>query len=220
MFAFSLSAQVKTARTEFDKTTMEAMQIDIDADYKTVADVWEDFWEDRYEVDFDKLDKDRSSLAMLAEQASVPIISQKNADLYAKVGGTDESSRVSFAVAYTVNDVVTNETHPKSFQAASAIMLEFRTFFYTQYFDEKLSEARDDLDDIRDDSSDASKDAEKARSKIKKYEDKIAKYQDKIEKMREEVGDELETAEEKAARAKELEKKVRELERMRAKYLG
>lgn len=219
-FTFSLFAQVSTARTEFDKTTMEALRMDIDADYKKVADVWEEFWDDRYEVDFDKLDKDRGSIALKADQASVPIISQKNADLYAKVGGTDESSRVSFAISYTANDIVTKDVHPKAFTAAKAIMLEFRTFFYTQYFDEKLSEARDNLGDIRDDSTDASKDAEKARAKIKKYEDKIAKYQNKIEKMREEVGDELETAEEKAKRAKELEQKVRELERLRAKYVG
>jgi len=220
IFAFPLSAQVGSARVEFDKTTMESLQMDIDASYKEVADVWENFWEDRYEVDFDKLDKDRGAIALKAEQASVPIISQKNADLFAKIGGTEESSRVSFAIAYTVNDVVTESAHPKAFTAARAIMLEFRTFFYTQYFDTKLSAAREDLEDIRDDSSDASKDAEKARKKIEKYEDKIAKYQDKIEKMREEVGDELETAEEKAKRAKELEQKIRKIEQMRARYVG
>lgn len=219
-FSYSIAAQVRTGPTEFDKTTMEALQMDIDADYKVVADVWEDFWDDRYDVDFDKLDKDRGSIAFKAEQASVPIISQKNADLFAKVGGTVESSRLSFAISFTVNDVVTMQAHPKSFEAAKAIMLEFRTFFYTSYFDKKLEEAREDLEDIRDDSSDASKDAEKARSKIKKYEDKIAKYRDKIDKMREEVGDELETAEEKALRAQELENRIRDLVRMKAKYVS
>jgi hypothetical protein len=219
-FTLSLTAQVKDARVEFDKTTMEALQMDIDADYKEVADVWENFWDDRYDVDFDKLDKDRGSIAMSAEQATVPIISPKNANLFAKTGGTEESCRVSFAIAYTANDVVTEDAHPKAYSAARAIMLEFRTFFYTQYFDEKLSDARDDLEDIRDDSSDASKDAKKARGKIKKYEEKIAKYRDKIDKMREEVGDELETAEEKANRAKELEQKIRKLEQLRARYLG
>ncbi|TXF88582.1 hypothetical protein FUA23_14030 [Neolewinella aurantiaca] len=219
-YGFMLNAQVKSGITEFDKTSMSSLSMDLDADYEEVADVWEDFWKDRYDVDFDKLNKNRSSISYEAEQAVVPIISQKNADLYAKFGGTTESARVSFAIAYTANDVVTEEAHPKQYEAARAIMLEFRTFFYTQYFDEKLEKAREDLDDIRDDSSDASKDAEKARSKIEKYESKIEKYQEKIEKMRNEVGSDLETAEEKAKRAQELESKVRELERLRARYVG
>lgn len=218
--ALPMFAQVKTARTEFDKTTMESLRMDIDADYKEVADRWKDFWDDRYDVDFDKLDKDRNSITLKAEQAVVPIISAKNADLFAKFGGTDESAKLSFAVAFTANDIVTETMHPRSFTAAQAIMLEFRTFFYTKYFDEKLEAAREDLRDIRDDGSDANKDAKKARSEIKKLEDKIAKYQDKIDEMRKELSDELETAEEKAKRAKELEKKVRDLERLRARYVG
>jgi|GEM_PF-2081647 len=216
----SLCAQVTSRSVEFDKSNFDALQITIDADYEVVADVWEDFWEERYDVDFDKLDKDRASIALKADQASVPIISQKNADLFSKIGGTKEKATVSFAVTFTENDVVTRKTHAKSYDASEAIMTEFRTFFYTRYFDEKLEKARKELDDTRDDSSDDSKDAAKARRKIEKYEDKIEKLKSKIEDERREVGDELESAEMKARKAKELQERVRELEKMRARYLG
>ncbi|MFK8161210.1 MAG: hypothetical protein AB8H12_02000 [Lewinella sp.] len=219
LISFSVFGQVTTAPTQFKKSNFEALKITLDADYEIVADHWEEFWEERYEVDFDKLDKDKASIAFSAEQATVPIISDKNANLFSKVGGTSITTTVSFAIAYTENDVVTMMTYPRSYEAASAIMLEFRTYFYTKYFDEQLSEVREKLQDIRDDSSDASDDADKARRKIEKYEAKIRKYQDKIDKERENVGDELETAEEKANRAKELERKLQELERNRARYL-
>ena len=216
----SLNAQVTDGRVTYDKSTFESLRLDIDADYKEVADEWEDFCKARYDVDFDKLDKDRGSIAMNAEQAIVPLVSSKNANLFSKVTGSDTRAEVALAVTFTENDVVTRSTHTESYDAAKAIMMEFRTYFYSQYFDDKLEEARDELNDMRDDSTDDSKDAQKARKKIEKYEEKIAKYERKIQDMREEVGDELESAEDKAQRARELESRVRELERMRAKYLG
>ncbi|WP_020570582.1 hypothetical protein [Neolewinella persica] len=224
LLAFTISslagfAQVTSASTQYKKLNFESLRMTVDADYEIVAEQWEEFWKERYDVDFDNLDKEKASIAFLADQAAVPIISVKNANLYSKVGGTDISSTVSLAVTYTENDVVTRNTYPQSYVAAEAIMLEFRTYFYTKYFDEQLAEVREALDDIRDDSSDASDDADKARKKIEKYEAKIRKFQDKIDKEREDLGDELETAEEKANRAKELERKLRELERDRARYL-
>lgn len=211
--------QITSAPTQFKKMNFDALRMTIDADYEVVAESWEDFWDERYDVDFDKLNKDKSSISFLAEQAVMPIISEKNANLYGKVGGTDISSTVSFAIAYTENDVVTRISYPRSYEAAEVVMLEFRTYFYTRYYDEKLSAVRGELEDLRDDSSDASDDADKARRKIEKYEAKIRKYQEKIDKERENVGEELETAEEKAARARELERELRELERNRARYL-
>ena len=84
-FTIGLNAQITSRSVQFDKMNFEALQTNIDANYETVADVWEDFWEERYDVDFDKLDKDKASITFKAEQASVPLISQKNADLFSKV---------------------------------------------------------------------------------------------------------------------------------------
>ena len=219
----TLSAQrnnVKEGSAEFDKQRMSALQLDLDAGTDAVMDLWDEFWDDRYDIDVDKKDKDRQGTTYYAEQVSMPIVSDKNFDLWSKVSGSDERSTVSMAVAFTANDVVTRDKYRSSYDAASALLEEFRTYFYTQYFDERLEEARDELEDIRDDSQDASKDAEKARKKIAKMERKIEKLREDIEETRAEVGDELETAEEKARRAGELEQRVRELERMRSRYLG
>ena len=212
-------ADISSAFTSFDKTSMEAMQMTLDAEPDRVMDLWDEFWDDRYDVDVDKIDRDKTSTAYKAEQVNLPLISSKAFDLYSKIGGSAERSTVSMAIAFTANDVATRDKHRDSYEAGEAIMNEFYTYFYSKYFDEKLEEARDDLDDIRDDSQDASKDAEKARKKIAKMERKIEKLREDIEETRAEVGDELQTAEDKAARARELEERVRELERQRARYL-
>jgi len=217
--SIGLFAQVSVKNVSYKKQAMESLQLIIDAEKGEVEDVWDDFWDDRYNIDVDKFDNDKKGTAYLAEQVSVPLISVKNFDLYSKIEDRSEKSAVSMAVSFASGSSINKVSNREAFDAAEAIMIEFRTYFYTKFFDEKLSVVREELADIRDDSQDANKDAIKARGKIEKYEDKIAKFKEKIEKEREKAGDEFETAEEKSRRAKELADRVRSIEQMKAKYL-
>ena len=221
LLTLPLAAQnTRATKTTYDKDGFAALSLGIDADHDEVEDKWDDFWDDRYEIDIDKLDKDRNSIAYKAEQVILPLVSTKAIDVYSKVEElSDTESRVYLTFAFSSADVVTERNHPQSYRAAQAILEEFRTYFYTSYFDEQMADVRKDLDDMRDDSTDDSEDAQKARKKIDKYEKKIADMQRKIEDLREEVGDELESAEEKAERARALEGRLRDLETRRARYL-
>ncbi len=214
-----LTAQISEGMATYDDINLQSLRMTIDAPADEVEERWEEFWEDRYDIDIDKLDKDRNSLAYLAEQVRLPLVSSKNVNLYSKVSDVDNRSDVALAFAYNESDVITRGSHPDSYRAAEAIMNEFRTLFYQQHFDEMIAEVRDDLEDVRDDGRDDSKDAEKARRKIEKYKDKIADYEQKIVDLREEVGEELDSSEEMAARATELERKLRDLEQQRSRYV-
>lgn len=214
------SAMITDTNTEYDKRQLPSLTLSLDAAVESVYEPWQDFWEDRYDIDIDRTDKDRNAIAYLAEQVNLAGISPKNLDLYSSVDGTDRVSTVSMSLAFTETEVVTSRSPAATYMAAKAILEEFRTYFYTSYFDTRISEMRDELGDIRDDGQGASKDAKKARSKIEKYQDKIEKYERKIEDTREEVGDELQTAEQKATRITELEAELRKLEASRRNYLG
>ncbi|MBC6994921.1 hypothetical protein QWY85_02450 [Neolewinella lacunae] len=221
IFFLQLSAQeVGVTNENYKKLNYESLVVLIDADPDLVEEKWEDFWDDRYDVNIKKFDRDNSGTAYLGEQVALPIISPKNVNLYSKISPVGNETRVTMAMAFSENDIVTRGAHGTSFVAAEAMMKEFSNYFYTGYFDEQLEAVRDELKDVRDDRTDASDDVEKAKRKIEKYEKKIKKYQDRIDKEREEVGDELETAEEKARRIQTLEAQLRELERLRARYLG
>ncbi|MTB50919.1 hypothetical protein [Lewinella sp. W8] len=221
VFSFAQSRNLVTeGYTEFKKERYNSLNVSIDASYDLVADYLEDFWDDRYEIDVDKFDKDKNALALSAEQVGLPRISDKNFDLYLKAAESGRSTTVSASVVFAENDVVTSQNHATAYRATEGILEEFYQYFYSRYFDEQMEEVRKELDDIRDDGQDATDDADKACKKIRKYEEKIAKLQRKIEKEREEVADELDTAEEKSRRSRELEDRLRELQRARAKYLG
>ena len=213
------TAQISEGMATYDDKTLTSLRMTIDAPADEVEERWEEFWEDRYDIDIDKLDKDRNSMAYKAEQVRLALVSNKNLDLYSKVTDVDNRSDIAVAFAYTDSDVISRGAYPDSYRAAESILTEFRTTFYQQYFDERIADVRKDLEDVRDDSRDDTEDAEKARRKIDKYKDKIAKYERRIEDLRDEVGDELESSEEMATRATELERKLRDLEQQRARYL-
>ncbi|MCP9235422.1 hypothetical protein [Lewinella sp. JB7] len=214
------TAQLRDATVEYDKRQLPSLSLTLEAPVEAVYDPWQDFWEDRYDVDIDRADKDGNDIAYLAEQVNLPALSDKSFDLYTSVEGGEDRSRVNLAITFSESDVVTQQNHAATYSAARGVLEEFRTYFYTTYFDERINETRELLEDVRDDSSSASKDAEKAREKIAKYEDKIEKLQRKIEDTRDEVGDELQTAEEKSRRVRELERELDELQRSRRKFVG
>ncbi len=224
LISFPLAAQrtadIQDGNTEYDKKTLPSLILTLEAPVDAVYEPWQEFWEERYAIDIDREDKDGNSIAYLAPQVNLPGVSEKNLDLYTNVYGDERGSQVAVSMAFSETDVVDRNKYPTGYAASRAVLEEFRTYFYTAYFDKRVEEVTDALEDVRDDSQDASKDAEKARSQIEKYENKIEKLRRKIEDTREEVGDELQTAEEKATRVRELEDELRTLQVSRRKYVG
>ena len=217
---FAQSARVTETTTEYDKKRLASQTITLDAPVDAVYDIWQDYWEDRYDIDIDRTDKDGSSIAYLAEDVTLSDISSKPFDLYSSVDGTDKVTTVSVSVGYDEDQVATRSNDPTAFRAAADKLVEFRTFFYTRYFDERIATVRESLDDAKEDREDASGDAEKARKQIAKYEKKIDDLRRRIEKTREDVGDELEAAENSEARVRELEEELRRLQSSSSNYVG
>ena len=214
------SDRVTETTTEYDKKRLASQTISLDAPVDAVYDIWQDFWEDRYDIDIDRSDKDGSNIAYLAEEVSLSDISSKSFNLYSSVDGTDKISTVSISVEYGEDQVATRTNDATAFRGAADKLLEFRTFFYTRYFDERIETVRESLEDAKEEREDASGDAEKARKQIAKYEKKIEDLRKRIEKTREDVGDELEAAESSEARVRELEEELRRLQSSRTNYVG
>ena len=217
---YAQSGRVTETTTEYDKKRLASQTLALDAPVEAVYDIWQDFWEDRYDVDIDRTDKDGSNIAYLAEDLSLSDISSKSFDLYSSVDGTDKVSTVSVSIGYDGDQVATSQNDPTAFRAAADKLMEFRTFFYTRYFDDRIATVRESLEDAKEEQEDASGDAEKARKQIAKYEKKIEDLRRRIEKTREDVGEELEAAESSEARVRELEEELRQLQSSRTNYVG
>ncbi|MGB3546678.1 MAG: hypothetical protein WBA17_06870 [Saprospiraceae bacterium] len=228
LFAFflcitgTISAQsyVEETSTTFDKRSMSAVMVRIDAPRDAVEDKWDEFWDDKYDVDIDKKDKDRNQITMVAEQVSIPAVSDKNFDLMTKVADSGDGSTVYMGVSFGYDVEASNTQYTSSYQAAKAIMRDFQTYFYDKYFGDQLAELNDELKDVRDDREDASEDQQKSKKKIEKWQKKIADYEEKIQDERDDIGEEIVTEQDKAEKVAELEQRIREIEQMKSRYMG
>ncbi len=218
--AIVAQSYVEETSTTFDKRSMSAVMVRIDAPRDVVEDKWDEFWDDKYDVDIDKKDKDRNQITMVAEQVSIPAVSDKNFDLMTKVADSGDGSTVYMGVSFGYDVEASNTQYTSSYQAAKAIMRDFQTYFYDKYFGDQLAELNDELKDVRDDREDASEDQQKSKKKIEKWQKKIADYEEKIQDERDDIGEEIVTEQDKAEKVAELEQRIREIEQMKSRYMG
>ncbi|OAV45416.1 hypothetical protein A3850_013340 [Lewinella sp. 4G2] len=204
---------------KYEDQSISSLKFSVDGPADEIEEAWEDYFDERYDLKLDKLDKDRGSIAYRNENATLTLLTSKPVTLYSKVAEIEGGAQISVAMT-DANGAYTETNNATAMLAVRAMIEDFKNRFYTDYFDEQLEDARKELEDARDDSQDDTKDAERARKKIEKYRDKIADYEKKIQDLRDEVGDELLSAEEEAARAARIEDKIREIQVRRARYLG
>lgn len=226
LFAFLLVSTVSAQRSKvmsttatYEKDAMAAQSITLDAGRSKVQDLWDQFWDERFDVDIDRFDREKSSASYLSEEVIVSTISDKTMDVLSKVSGSSNRSEVQLSIRFGYDMVVDNNKFPMEFKKAGMILDDFQTYFYERYFSEKITDLKDRLEDVRDEKEDAADDQSKASKKIAKYQDKIRKYEEKIIEEREEMGEERTVEASKADRLRELEKELSELERMRRRYV-
>lgn len=216
---FAQRSAVKPVTATFNEQSVPSQSITLDAGKDKVEDLWDQFWDDRFDVDIDRSNRDKNSTTYLAEAVTVNIVSDKTMDVLSNVIGSENRSEVQLTVRFGYDVVVDQNTFPVEYGKTGMVLDDFQTYFYDRYFGERIAEVKDRLADVQDDKEDAVEDQSKAASKIRKWEDKILKYEEKIADARAEIGDEESIEASKADRVKELERELAELERMRRRYV-
>ena len=118
------TAQLSDTQTEYDKKSLPSLTLSLDAPVDAVYDPLQEFWEDRYDIDIDREDKDGNNISYLAEQVRLPSVGPKNVDLYVNADGTDKVSTVSLSIAFDGSTVVTKRDQPQAYQAARDLLEE------------------------------------------------------------------------------------------------
>lgn len=223
IFSIGLSAQTRSVVTAnqqtYDETTLAGQEITINAERDAVEDSWDDFWSDKYDVDVDRVDRDKSAVTYLAQGVENSKIASRKIDVHSKLFGAGQTTKVSLAIGLGYAIVAGPANEPGIYRRASEILDEFQTYFYRNKYDKLIAEVRDDLEDVRDDRQDAAEDQTKAQKRIRKYREKIQDLEKKIAKEQEDMTEEEVTEADKMLRVNELEQKLATLERERRIYV-
>lgn len=220
LFLNFASAQAQmVSKVSFEDVEMAAYQIEINIAPDRVINLWDDFWDDRYNVDVDRDDRNRDREIYLAEEVEVEAISDKPLDVYSMLTTTEkDKSTVSlgFGVGYDV--FASKDQFGETFAAAERILNEFEAYSYQKFYRQQIEEMQKELEDARDEKVDLEEAIAKRDSKIEDWQRDIEKLENDIEKAREDNKSAQSDLPEKMERVNTLERDLRAAEQMLTRW--
>ncbi len=204
--AFSAKAQtieVLESSKKFDKTSRPAIMVTIPmADDKMVEKEWKRFIKDYNPEDF------KSKKEMLADNATIPRISENTIDVYATTETNKES--VTLYVSVDLGGAFLNATHGDKFIAMKGLIRDFAISIVEEIYNEKIKEQEKAVEDVSKDVEKATDDKEHLAKEIEIYEEKIENNKLEIEKL-------TQTIEEQGKVLSEEQKKLEEIKKEASK---
>ncbi|MEM7574237.1 MAG: hypothetical protein AAF433_15130 [Bacteroidota bacterium] len=217
---FAQFDDMTNATVDYDGNVYTATQINLEIPQDKVKDYWDNYWDERFDIDVDREDRNRRSEVFLAEEVSIPAVNDKSFDLWSKLTELDEvKTTVSLTFSFGYDISANPENYPVAYRKSQEYLDEFSAFAYERYFDEQIEELQSQLNDLRDDREDAVDDQQKSNRRIERWMEKIEKLEGRIADERAEINEEENIEVNKEQRIAELERDLSSLERRKRSYL-
>ncbi len=216
LFLNFASAQTQmVSKVSFEDTEMAAYQIEINIAPDRVIDLWDEFWDDRYNVDVDREDRNRDREIYLAKEIKVEAISDKPLDVYSMLSTTAKDKTtvtLGFGVGYKV--YASKDQFSDTFAAAERILNEFEAYSYQQFYSQRVEEWQKELEDAREEKAEVEEAIAKRESRIAGWQKDIEDLKNDIEKARKENEAAQNTLPEKIENVNKLERELRAAEQI------
>jgi predicted nucleic acid-binding Zn-ribbon protein len=206
-------------KVSFEDAEMAAYQIEISIAPDRVIDLWDEFWDDHYNVDVDRDDRSRDREIYLAKEVKVEAISEKQIDVYSRLSTTEKDKTtvsLGFGVGY---DVYANKDQFSDiFAAAERILNEFEAYSYRKFYSQRMEEWQKELEEAREEKAEVEEDIAKRESKIASWKKDIEDLESDIAKARKENKAAQNNLPEKIKRVNTLERELRAAEQLLTRW--
>ena len=192
IFTMSLSAQILTysdGKLNVEGEMVHTINIKLDPKPETVRNSFENWMDDKYDVDLDgkKLlffEKEYMS----AKGVVIPEVSSRKIDLMVKVDESKSNSTTLHVFAsFGYNNWITTNEYPYEFAALEGIVYDYVSEYLPNYYLEKVEKTKDALEelsenrvDLKDDMKDNNEEIEKLKSENAELMKKLKENQKKI----------------------------------------
>lgn len=189
----SIAAQAQNIRvsetsTLMDKTNMNVAAVEIDAPRERVEEILIDYLEDRYSIDMDKKDKDKSYVTWQADQVDITALNNGKIDLWAKVAAmSDTRTNVMLAASKGYDNSISSANDDRGYRNLEIITENFSTYFYQKYYNNQVEVVNDKVKEVVDNRDDLTKESAKLTKDIANKEEEIVKLQKEIEEAKQQI---------------------------------
>lgn len=220
LFLNFTAAQIQmVSKMSFEDAEMSAYQIDINIAPDQVIDLWDEFWDDHYNIDVDREDRNREREIYLAKEVSAEAISNKPFDIYSLLTTTaEDKTTVSLGFGLGYDIYAGKDQFQEVFQSAERILNEFEAFSYQKFYRQRVADWQKQLEDAREEKADLEEDIAKRESKIEDLVKDINDLRNDLEKARKKNEEARADLPQKTQRVYELERELRAAEQLLTKW--
>lgn len=185
-FLKAQSYKVSETMTVIDGKYTNAMMVNLPSEADDMEEEWEDYLEDNYDLELDKVGRKRDTTTYISEKVIKDNLNNVSYDIYSKIVD-NENGTTDLYVKWAFNEETFIETidNPQKAADAKYMMERFAKRAYIKFYEEQLEDLVDKQEDAIDDYDDLNDDVEKLEKRNKKLERKINKYKADIDSNKE-----------------------------------
>lgn len=200
---------MQMGEVNYEKETYPAVVVAMEPEAKAVKKAFEDFMKDKYDVHLRGIGFLANKDVISAEKVTIPKLSDKQLDFHAKVIEEDDITRMSvFAIlGYDISVSKANEN--TDFIAMKNIVGEFLDDYLPNYYQEKLEEAKDQVESLEKDRKDYRGTIEDNKKEIEKLQKENEKLSEKLEESESELNAALEKQSELQTKLESIKNQLR-----------
>ena len=147
--AISQKLVIENANTSYNEQFRASIKVTIEPTKKAVRNNWKNWLNEKYDTKVNGASWFNKKDVLSAKGIKIPVISDKQLDLYAKVVDQGQGSQLYIFASFGYDMHITPETFPKEYRALENFTLDFLTDFLTNYYrnlTENLEEIISDLE--------------------------------------------------------------------------
>lgn len=202
--AFAQVGRIEQTTVEYDKQSVDALTVTMKPERKDIQKAFDDWMDDRYDINMKGGGLFSDKNFRQAEAVSIPAISPDNVTLYTKTEERNGETRMTIFASRGLGNFVEEDEY-SAFTGLEDIFDGFLSSYLPEYYDERVAEAREELEDLREDVADAEKTIRKNEDDIRKLEKENEEKRNEIAKLKNDISE----AEKMLDKREEIKREVR-----------
>jgi hypothetical protein len=170
--AIAQELMIENEKISYDDQFRTSIKVTMEPNKKEVRTSWENWLEDKYDTKVHGANWLSKKDVLSAERIKIPIISDQQFDLYAKVVDKGQGSQLSIFASFGYDVHITPETFPKEYQALENLTLNFLTDFLTNYYQNRAEDSQKLVGNLENDKNNLQEDISKNKKEIEALKEK------------------------------------------------
>lgn len=163
---------IENDKISYNDQFRTSVKVTMEPNKEEVRTSWENWLEDNYDTKVRGAAWLGKKDVLSAEGIKIPVISDKQFDLFAKVVDKGQGSQLSIFASFGYDMHITPETFPKEYQAIENLTLSFLTDFLTNYYQNRAEDSQKLVGNLENDKNNLQEDISKNKKNIESLKEK------------------------------------------------